>query len=299
MIPFKPLTLSDKKDIETILQQNNYRSSGLSFANIYPWFTKYTTRFALYQQTLFLCFENAERIRSNLMPIGEMPLDEAILLLMNDAKSHAIPFQMRGITLQMWNEIDNVLPGKFQFISNRAEYEYIYLSEKLITLRGKKLQSKRNHINRFKSDNPDWKYGCITSRKDIESCLIMLDEWEKDAAERIDISQYDEYVATRKMLENFENLELKGGLIKVNEKVIAFALGEPLTTDTFVIHSEKAFASVHGAYAMINQQFAEHEMCDYKYVNREEDLGLENLRKAKLSYYPDILLEQGTVLPIK
>ena len=94
------------------------------------------------------------------------------------------------------------------------------------------------------------------------------------------------------MLDNFEYLNLRGGLICVNNEIVAFAIGEPLTTDTMVVHVEKAFAEVHGAYTIINQQFAEHETAGYTYVNREEDMGIENLRKAKLSYQPDIILEK-------
>ena len=97
------------------------------------------------------------------------------------------------------------------------------------------------------------------------------------------------------MLENFDLMELRGGAIKVNGKLVAFTIGGPLTDDTFVVHIEKAFGDINGAYTLINQQFMEHEASKFKYVNREEDMGLEGLRKAKLSYYPEIILEEGIV----
>jgi hypothetical protein len=100
---------------------------------------------------------------------------------------------------------------------------------------------------------------------------------------------------TLNALAHLEELELKGGLIRLDGEVIAFTLGEPICEDTFVVHIEKAFADIQGAYPMINQQFVEHECSDYQYINREEDTGAEGLRKAKLSYRPVFLVEKGKV----
>ena len=92
-----------------------------------------------------------------------------------------------------------------------------------------------------------------------------------------------------------EELELIGGILRVEGEVVAFTIGEPISDDTFVVHIEKAYAEIQGAYPMINQQFVEHECLKYKYVNREEDTGAEGLRKAKLSYQPVFLVEKGNV----
>ena len=93
----------------------------------------------------------------------------------------------------------------------------------------------------------------------------------------------------------FKELHLKGGLLRVNGKVVAYTLGEPVCDDTFVVHIEKAYADIRGAYTAINQQFLEHEVKDYTYVNREEDTGDEGLRTAKLSYRPVFMVEKGIV----
>ena len=93
----------------------------------------------------------------------------------------------------------------------------------------------------------------------------------------------------------FEELDLKGGILRIDGKIVAFTIGEPICPDTFVVHIEKAYADVPGAYTMINQQFVEHECMDYKYVNREDDAGSEGLRKAKLSYKPVFMVEKGHV----
>jgi hypothetical protein len=120
----------------------------------------------------------------------------------------------------------------------------------------------------------------------------MLDKWMDINIEEKDPSLlYDDF-ATTLMLDNFEYLGLRGGLICVDNKIAAFSIGEPLTEDTVVVHVEKAFTSIHGAYTIINQQFAENEVAGFTYINREEDMGIDNLRQAKLSYQPDILLEK-------
>lgn len=104
-----------------------------------------------------------------------------------------------------------------------------------------------------------------------------------------------EMCVTLNSLRLFRELHLKGGLLRIGRKVVAFSIGEPVTPDTMVVHIEKAFADIEGAYTMMNQQFVLHEAMDYKYVNREEDTGEEGLRKAKLSYHPAILLDKGRV----
>jgi hypothetical protein len=120
----------------------------------------------------------------------------------------------------------------------------------------------------------------------------MLDKWmELNKDEKDPSIIYDDF-ATTIMLENFERLNLRGGLICVDNEIVAFSIGEPLTKDTIVVHVEKAFTTIHGAYNIINQQFALYETDGYTYINREEDMGVENLRRAKLSYQPDILLEK-------
>ena len=126
----------------------------------------------------------------------------------------------------------------------------------------------------------------------------MMDEWENEKEDKNRSLGYD-YIATKLMLEHFDELQLRGGAIKVNGKIIAFTIGERLTNDTFVVHVEKAFADINGSYTIINREFIKHEASEFKYINREEDMGLDSLRQAKLSYQPEILLEEGFLRPKK
>jgi hypothetical protein len=297
MINFKQITLSDKKAIDTCFEGNTYRACDFCFANLYSWNAKFKTVFAIIHRTIFLRFQESDGQLYYMMPIGKMPVGDAFGLMMDDARENRIPFQMKGISNKMWEIIQLEMPERFRRLPDRNNDEYIYFSEKLIKLSGKKLQSKRNHINRFKADNPDWVYFPLTSKAELDECMVMLDEWEDVNAMKIDFTQQYDYMATKIMLENFDYLQLRGGAIRVNGKIVAFTIGEPLTADSFVVHVEKAFGEMNGAYTMINQQFVEHEASEFTYINREEDMGMDNLRKAKMSYYPDIQLEESILIP--
>lgn len=292
MLTFKSLALQDRDIINAYLHQQNYRASDLCFTNLFCWGKKFDTQYDVEDDWLFIRFKDNYGRNSYLKPIGSGNLKKGIEIIMDDHSRFDSVFQMRGLTHDMIAEIEEAMPGIFNYNLNRSVSDYIYTREKLMHLKGKKMQSKRNHINRFKRENA-WKYISLTDNPAlVEECKSMLDKWMKSNGEEKGPSlAFDDY-ATTLMLENFEYLRLRGGLICVNNEVVAFTLGEPLTDDTMVVHVEKAFSSIHGAYTMINQQFVEHETTGFTYINREEDMGIDNLRQAKLSYQPDIILEK-------
>ena len=292
MIHFKPLQLSDKKAIDACLQGNTYRACDFCFANLYAWQAKFKTTFAAEQDTLFIRWKDDEDEFCYTMPVGKMPLEKALKLMLQDASENQIPFILKGITLRMWDDIEKAMPGVFDYRHDSCNDEYIYFSKRLIELSGRKLQSKRNHINRFKKENPDWHYVPLASEADLRACGEMLDEWENLNLSKAEKSLRYDYIASKIMLENYEYLGLRGAALKAKGRIAAFTLGERLTDDTFVVHVEKAYSGMNGAYALINQQFVAHEAAKYTYINREEDMGLEYLRKAKQSYYPDMLLQE-------
>jgi hypothetical protein len=292
MLLFRSLELTDKDSVDACLRRQNYRASDFCFTNLYCWGKKFDTQFAITNHWLFVRFKDNNGRNSYLKPVGTGNLTEALALIREDHSSlFDTPFQLRGLTKEMIAEIEAALPGVFEYKLNRSVSDYIYTSKKLIELTGKKLQSKRNHINRFKREN-DWQYRSLAHNPAlVQECKKMLDQWMEINREEDPSLVYDD-CATTLMLDNFDYFGLKGGLICVDGRIAAFSLGEPLTEDTFVVHVEKAFTSVHGAYAIINQQFAENEAAGFRYVNREEDMGIENLCRAKMSYQPDILLEK-------
>jgi hypothetical protein len=203
-------------------------------------------------------------------------------------------FKLYNVTDENFAQMEAWYPGQFTVEYLRDEADYVYETEKLATLAGKKLHGKRNHINKFKTLYQDWSYEPI-SEENVEECFQMALEWRNENGCEEDIEKNAEMCVTLNYLRLFKELGMKGGLIRVDGKVVAFCVGEPVCKDTFVVHVEKAFSEVEGAYPMINQQFVQHECMDYLYVNREEDTGAEGLRKAKLSYHPVFLVEKGIV----
>lgn len=295
MIEFRNIELQDKQIIDKYLLNNPYRASESCFSNLYGWAHKYNTQYAIWRDYLLVKFTSDRGGCSYLTPFGKGNLAAAIEKLVDECGC-PIKFEMSGVTEAMKHEIESAMPKRFEYTRQRSVYDYIYTSEKLINLSGKKLQSKRNHINRFTAEHSDYKYISITENpSETTRCKEMLKKWYDINKESSDDSLELDFKSTSLYLNNFEALELRGGAIEVDGEIIAFSLGAILNEDTFIVHVEKAFATINGAYPIINQQFVLHEASEFTYINREEDMGYPSLRKAKMSYRPDILLEKFIV----
>ncbi len=294
---FHKIELEDKEQIERYLQKKIYRSCDLVFPNIYLWSRKYPTQYTIVEDTLIFRGIGEGGRPSITFPAGEPEqVRKALQVMFSWFKEQQENVRMHLVQEKEFALLDSWFPGKFQIEYDRDIADYVYEAEKLATLAGKKLHSKRNHVNRFQENNPEWVYESITP-ENVEDCFQMALKWREEMQCEIDVEKRDEMCVTLNALRLMEELNLKGGLLRARPQgeVIAFTVGEPLSEDTFVVHIEKAYASIQGAYPMINQQFVLHEAQDFKYVNREEDTGAEGLRKAKLSYRPAFLVEKGVV----
>ena len=294
MINFQPVRIEDRNSINEFFFKSAYRNCDFSFSNILCWKHKYDTTFAIIDNFLFFRFFAGYNEPGYMMPLGTGDLKKAIDLLRADAKERGDCFYLFAVTREMFARIEAVYPGKFEFITDRAWSEYIYDAQDLITLKGKKFQSKRNHVNKFKKTY-DYEYLPVT-REIIPDCLTLYYQWCKENGGcNEDTSLIEERHAMQKAFHYFEQLGLKGGAIRVDGKIVAYSYGQQLSPDTFGIHAEKSLYEIDGGFSAINQMFAEHECRNYKYINREEDLGIESLRKAKESYHPVILMEKGYI----
>lgn len=298
-ISFKKIELEDKEIIEHYLKKKKYRGCDMVFCNNYLWSRFYATQFAIVEDTLVFCSTRQDGSISVTFPAGETEqIKKALEVLFAYFQEKERPFHMHLVQEYEFELLEQWYPGRFVIEYDRDAADYVYETEKLTTLAGKKLHGKRNHINNFIKQNPDWSYERITEENQ-EDCFQMALKWRQDhvcehtGEENEEIR--DEMCVTMNALRLREELGLVGGLLRVNGEVIAFTLGEQLNDDTFVVHIEKAYAEIQGAYPMINQQFVKHEAQNYKYVNREEDTGAEGLRKAKLSYRPAFLVNKGIV----
>ena len=289
MINFKDIELSDKQWIDECMSKSDFQGCEYVFTSVYIWRNIYHTQVAKVDE--MCCFRTGygNHYRYT-FPTGDGDTKKAIEEMMLDAKERGYQFILRGITENQIPMMEEWFPNKFQFELLRDESDYIYTVEKLSKLAGKKLHGKRNHIRRFQ-DFGNWEYQPITA-DNIEECEKMNKEWVEKYLTEGDTSLLEESKAVKEAFRYFDELGLEGGLLKREGKVVAYTIAEPLNSNTYVIHIEKAFHDIQGAYPMINQQFVLHNCQDYEYVNREEDTGDEGLRKAKLSYYPDILLDK-------
>lgn len=297
-IQFKRAELEDKEIISRYFTLYTSRSCERTFANVYLWSRQYPVKWAVVENTLVFKSEDEEHL-AFAYPVGD-PGDvrRAIEWLTEYFKDRGMPFRMYNLTPDNFAQLEEWYPGRFQIEYDRDSADYVYESEKLATLSGKKLHSKRNHINKFKAlYGGRWSYEAITAGN-VEECFQMALKWRDQNGCEDDPDKRGEICVTMNALRLFEELELTGGILKIDGEVVAFTIGEPICPDTFVVHIEKAFADVEGAYPMINQQFVEHECKDYLYVNREEDTGAEGLRKAKLSYRPVFMVEKGGVTAV-
>ena len=290
MIEFKDITVEDKVTITSFTMNSCRRNCDLSFSNLCSWRFMYNTKFAVIDNFLVFKFWLHGRV-SYMMPVGQGdPEKELIEKLIEDSQLEGEPLRLMGVCQGMKKRLNDILPGKFEFTTNRDYSDYIYLRSDLATLTGKKFQSKRNHINRFKKEYT-YKYVPITPDR-VQECLYLEAEWCKaNDCDKQD-GTGNERQAIVFALEHFEELGLSGGILYANDKIVAFTFGMPINKETFGVHVEKADTTVDGAYAMINFEFANHIPETFTYINREEDLGIEGLRKAKLSYQPETILEK-------
>lgn len=289
MLHFRSITLEDKPLLESFLQNSKEVSCENTFVNLYVWQKAYNNKIAIMGDTLFIRYgeKGDENYR---LPIGG-DLEEGLKAITQHCGGYPV----------FWNPINedfSRLPQwfteKYDILPARDSFDYIYLTTDLAELSGKKYHSKRNHISAF-SKKYDWRYEEITT-ENAEKIMDCAKEWYSQNAERLDRFALCEQEGINTVLQNLKSLEVTGGAIFIGEKAVAFTLGTPINENIFDIFAEKALPEFSGAYAVINNEFAK-RLTAYKYLNREDDMGLEGLRRAKLSYRPNVLLEKYVFKP--
>ena len=294
MLEFKKPEITDKQWVNDCLAHANSMNCEYTFGNLFIWSSAYSTEICKYKDFLICRWGKDDDINYSL-PLGEGDFTDAVSAIIEYAKSNGETPVIYGITEGYLGLMQEAFTGKFTYKYDEGNNDYIYSTEKMASLSGKKYHGKRNHITNFKKNNPDWSFEKI-SKDNIDECLALHSKWieNKDP----DDEDYSwEFDAVKKAFDYFDELDMVGGLIRVNGEVIAYTLGEPqMNGHCFVSHFEKAPADMIGAYPIINQEFTKNCLMQYEYVNREEDLGIEGLRKAKQSYHPEIWLEKCTAI---
>lgn len=284
-LEFKQIALDMKPMVERYRAPWKLESSEYTFTNLFIWGTDGRIEVAECEDALFVKLTYGKERTFMFSPLPADPnADYARLIRIAEEYFERIGVRPRFVAIaQQLAELFKKCCPAYDLSEDRDNFDYVYLAEDLITLRGKKLHSKRNHINQFHLVN-EFEYVRITPDM-FEECMHVYANWldKKDMFERGVLGELN---AVRAILQNMEVLSVKGGGIRIGGNLAAFTLGEQITPNTALIHIEKADSDINGLYAMINQQFVEHEWSDMEFINREEDMGLEGLRKAKMSYYP-------------
>lgn len=288
MIDFRKVKLSDKNWMQELLAAADMRGCHQNYTNIFAWSEVNKYLIARIQEYLVVKMCKEPESPVYFYPAGKGAIKTVLETMKQDAAERGHVFKLVGLSEENMAELESLYPGVFSYRDNRDYFDYIYSLEKLVTLAGKKNQAKRNHINRFKA-NYSWSFEEITA-ENLAECWEMNEEWcRRNDCEDIELL-LQEYCAVSRCFKNYDALGLEGALLRVEGRVVAYTMGEILNSDTYVIHIEKAFSDIRGAYQMINREFAAVVQKRYPhlvYVNREEDLGFEGLRKAKLSYHPE------------
>ncbi len=287
----KDLSLEEKPILDEAFHKFPPVISEFTFTNLFIWRHAYQIRISRLQNFLCLMAEKGED-SFFFPPIGEGDVVECFRVFLHHLGGKRVSPQIARVPETVVAPIDwkgEGLLAKF----DRDQSDYIYLTQDLIQLKGRKYHRKRNHIKQF-NEKYSFQYAPLTSEWTSE-CLRLETEWCDLRHCETTPGLLNESLAIKQALTHFESLRLKGGAISINGKVEAFTLGEPLNGDTVVIHIEKANPSYEGLYTLINQAFLEKQWSEYTYVNREQDLGEEGLRKAKESYFPDHMVNKYTM----
>ena len=289
-IPFRPVTAADADLLRSFTMDGQCMNCDLNVGNICSWQFLYHTEWAVVEGMLVLRFVLDGRV-TYMKPLGKGDLRRVLRLLMADARALGDTLRLACVCPCAQAVMEESMAGAFTYTVDRDKSDYLYLRERLVTLTGKKLQPKRNHISKFKRLYPDYEYRPLTPDL-VDDCIRLGEEWCLTNDSGMLRAMQAEQRMIRYALGHMEGLHSVGGTLGVEGVMVAFTFGSRINGEAFDVCVEKADTSYEGAYAMINNEFVSRLPEDIVYVNREEDLGLEGLRKAKMSYYPDLILDK-------
>ena len=293
MLEFKPVTLEDKPWIDEIVAEENSRSADFNFGNIYIWDRHFKQLVARSGKRIVTKLRYGGR-PAFAFPIGSGSLEQTVLEVKEFADFKKYPLRFYGVEKHNAELLEQLFPGKFSFQLQEGQGDYIYSIDKLSTYAGKALHGKKNHCNRFEKEHPGWSFKPIT-RELVPACLDFLSVWQETNAGRLEESITNEHDAIVRAFAAYEKLGLEGGALFADGRIIGFSLGERCSSDCFDVHFEKAEIDINGAYTMVCRELAKMVKANHpeiEYINREEDMQIEGMRKSKESYKPEYILEK-------
>ncbi len=292
MIDFKPFEELDRNIYESYFFAETEQCCALSFGNLNMWGEHWYC--IIHNQLLVLSKYNDKYMYH--FPLGSGDKKAALECLIEDAKEREITLLITSITQDNAKELETLFPDTFDIRFRRDSFDYVYEIDKLADLKGRKYHRKRNHYNNFCKRMPDF-YVEPVSAENIEDAKEFITKWYADRLAQSPENDYNsEQLALQKCYQNYERLNLESLLLYHDGNILAFTMGSRISPNTFDVHFEKARWDVEGAYTAINSEFAKYIRSKYpevEFLNREEDMGLEGLRKAKESYFPHHMVEKA------
>jgi hypothetical protein len=292
MLEWSSPQITDRDWICQIASQAGCMASDVSFANIYLLRDKYDIQISSYKDFLIRHYNGYFGRSGYTFPIGRGNIGKALEEIEKDAVQRNEELKFCLLTDEQKNELEKLRPGRFTFTSNAGDSDYIYAATELVNLSGKAFHKKKNHFSKFTRTYPEYRFAQI-GQANIDDAVLVEDMWYNEHLQQESESQLKEYTAIKNALDNFEQLSLSGGIIYVNDTPAAMTIASKISSGVWDIHFEKAVGecALNGGYAAINRIFAE-TLKDCEWINREEDIGIEGLRKAKMSYHPKMLLKK-------
>lgn len=296
---FKDININTKEELDPYFDIVDYEACEYCFATLYLWQHVYKTKYYIGEDFAVIMAEYEGNSFSILPLASKEKLPKVIDFVVKHFESEGKKIYFRGITKEVVEMLNEKYPRKFNYTEERDLFDYIYDGESLRTLAGKKNQKKRNHLNYFLKEYEGRYEYKLLSKENFGECLQLLSAWtiNKEENDEFDEGMDDEFVGIKKIFDDYDNLEdkLKVAGVYVDGKLEAFTMGELINPNMALVHIEKANPDIRGLYQYINQQFILNEFPQVEFVNREEDLGIPGLRKAKLSYHPVRFVEKYTV----
>jgi len=289
----KPLALQDREALLGLLSGLRPRQSEFTFTNLFVWRDAYEMRLARAESAVAVLSWRADPEDSFVLPpLGPGANAEVVRRCLEGLAEAGHAARMARATRDDLARL-GVEETEFRIEPDRDQFDYVYLVRDLVELSGNRYHGKRNHLEQF-TRRHGFAYRPLTDEL-VPACQELQDRWCDEKHCDLVATLRAEARSVKEVLEKFELLGVTGGCIEVEGKIEAFTLGELLNPETVVIHIEKANAAFHGLYQVINQQFLEKAWSEVRYVNREQDLGVPGLRRAKESYHPDHMVEKFVV----
>jgi hypothetical protein len=291
MLTFNSLTIEDKPILDKYLKDYNFTTSEYSFTNLLIWRKACDIQYTIYNDVLIIKKKDFKENYHFMQPIGytKENLKELIKKLEEYKEKNNMTYLFKDVESSFLEDLRNIYGDTAYIEADIDNFDYIYSKEKLASLSGKKLHSKKNHYNYFVK-NYNYSVKDFSEQDVKEDCINLAQIWH-DENSNGDIYLAYELEGIIEVVNYADELNLKGMAVYVDNEISAFTIGELVNEDMAIIHFEKGRKDINGIYAFTNRTFVERYLDEVIYINREQDLGIEGLRKAKKSYYP-IKLEE-------